>query len=54
MSGWSLAPTVSQRKPSSVVSARTSNPDSPPQVQPWGTEEVLRDPDGNMVVLQQA
>jgi catechol 2,3-dioxygenase-like lactoylglutathione lyase family enzyme len=28
--------------------------DSPPQVQPWATEAVLSDPDGNMIVLQQA
>jgi len=28
--------------------------DSPPQVQPWATEAVLRDPDGNGIVLQQA
>jgi catechol 2,3-dioxygenase-like lactoylglutathione lyase family enzyme len=28
--------------------------DSPPQRQPWATEAVLRDPDGNMLVLQQA
>ena len=28
--------------------------DSPPQRQPWGTEAVLRDPDGNQLVLQQA
>ena len=28
--------------------------DSPPQQQPWATEAVLRDPDGNMLVLQQA
>lgn len=25
-----------------------------PQRQPWATEAVLRDPDGNMLVLQQA
>jgi catechol 2,3-dioxygenase-like lactoylglutathione lyase family enzyme len=28
--------------------------DSPPQQQPWATEAVFRDPDGNMLVLQQA
>jgi catechol 2,3-dioxygenase-like lactoylglutathione lyase family enzyme len=28
--------------------------DSPPQRQPWATEAVFRDPDGNMLVLQQA
>jgi len=28
--------------------------DSPPQRQPWATEAVIRDPDGNMIVLQQA
>jgi predicted enzyme related to lactoylglutathione lyase len=28
--------------------------DSPPQRQPWGTEAVLRDTDGNSIVLQQA
>lgn len=27
---------------------------SPPQQQPWATEAVLHDPDGNMIVLQQA
>jgi len=28
--------------------------DSAPQVRPWATEAVLRDPDGNMIVLQQS
>jgi len=28
--------------------------ESPPQAQPWATEAVLRDPDGNMIVMQQA
>jgi predicted enzyme related to lactoylglutathione lyase len=28
--------------------------ESPPQQQPWATEAVLRDPDGNNIVLQQA
>jgi catechol 2,3-dioxygenase-like lactoylglutathione lyase family enzyme len=28
--------------------------DSPPQRQPWATEAVFRDPDGNLLVLQQA
>ena len=28
--------------------------DSLPQQQPWATEAVIRDPDGNMLVLQQA
>lgn len=28
--------------------------DEPPRKQPWATEAVLRDPDGNMLVLQQA
>jgi uncharacterized glyoxalase superfamily protein PhnB len=28
--------------------------DGPPQQQPWATEAVLRDPDGNRLVLQQA
>ena len=28
--------------------------DRPVQVQPWGTEAVIRDPDGNRLVLQQA
>ncbi len=28
--------------------------DSPPERQPWATEAVLRDPDGNMLVLQEA
>jgi predicted enzyme related to lactoylglutathione lyase len=28
--------------------------DGPPQRQPWATEAVLRDPDGNSLVLQQA
>jgi catechol 2,3-dioxygenase-like lactoylglutathione lyase family enzyme len=28
--------------------------DSPPQSRPWATEAVMRDPDGNMLVLQQA
>jgi catechol 2,3-dioxygenase-like lactoylglutathione lyase family enzyme len=28
--------------------------DGPPQQRPWGTEAVLRDPDGNRLVLQQA
>jgi catechol 2,3-dioxygenase-like lactoylglutathione lyase family enzyme len=28
--------------------------DTPPQQQPWGTEAVFRDPDGNEFVLQQA
>lgn len=28
--------------------------DGPPQQQPWATEAVLHDPDGNMIVLQQA
>lgn len=27
--------------------------DRPPQQQPWATEAVLHDPDGNMIVLQQ-
>ena len=27
--------------------------DSPPKRQPWATEAVCRDPDGNMLVLQQ-
>jgi predicted enzyme related to lactoylglutathione lyase len=26
----------------------------PPQTQPWGTDAVFRDPDGNQLVLQQA
>lgn len=26
----------------------------PPKQQPWGTEAVFRDPDGNRIVLQQA
>jgi len=28
--------------------------DSPPRRQPWAAEAVFRDPDGNMLVLQQA
>jgi catechol 2,3-dioxygenase-like lactoylglutathione lyase family enzyme len=28
--------------------------DSPPQQQPWATEAVVQDPDGNRIVLQQA
>jgi catechol 2,3-dioxygenase-like lactoylglutathione lyase family enzyme len=28
--------------------------DGPPQRQPWATEAVLHDPDGNRLVLQQA
>jgi catechol 2,3-dioxygenase-like lactoylglutathione lyase family enzyme len=28
--------------------------ESPPQQNPWGAEAVLRDPDGNRIVLQQA
>ena len=28
--------------------------DSPPQQQPWGTEAVFNDPDGNQFVLQSA
>lgn len=28
--------------------------DGPPQQQPWGTEAVFRDPDGNEFVLQQS
>jgi catechol 2,3-dioxygenase-like lactoylglutathione lyase family enzyme len=28
--------------------------DGPPEQQPWATETVLHDPDGNMIVLQQA
>ncbi|HUY98801.1 MAG TPA: VOC family protein [Thermomicrobiaceae bacterium] len=28
--------------------------DSPPRRQPWGLEAVVRDPDGNRIVLQQA
>jgi catechol 2,3-dioxygenase-like lactoylglutathione lyase family enzyme len=28
--------------------------DGPPQRQPWATEAVLHDPDGNSIVLQQA
>jgi glyoxalase/bleomycin resistance protein/dioxygenase superfamily protein len=28
--------------------------DSPLQRQPWATQAVFRDPDGNMLVLQQA
>ena|SRR5437867_1981148 len=28
--------------------------DGPPQRQPWATEAVFRDPDGNSIVLQQA
>ncbi len=28
--------------------------DGPPQRRPWGTETVIRDPDGNSLVLQQA
>jgi predicted enzyme related to lactoylglutathione lyase len=27
--------------------------DQPPTQQPWATEAVLRDPDGNEIVLQQ-
>lgn len=28
--------------------------ESPPQQQPWATEAVVKDPDGNLLVLQQA
>jgi predicted enzyme related to lactoylglutathione lyase len=28
--------------------------DGPPKQQPWGTEAVFHDPDGNSIVLQQA
>ena len=28
--------------------------EGPPQVRPWGTEAVFRDPDGNSFVIQQA
>lgn len=28
--------------------------DGPPERQPWGTETVFHDPDGNSIVLQQA
>jgi hypothetical protein len=28
--------------------------DGPPRRQPWATEAVLQDPDGNRIVLQQA
>jgi hypothetical protein len=28
--------------------------DRPPQQQPWATEAVFHDPDGNSIVLQQA
>lgn len=36
------------------MSARGVQFDGPPQVQPWGTETVLIDPDGNRIVMQQA
>jgi catechol 2,3-dioxygenase-like lactoylglutathione lyase family enzyme len=36
------------------LTARGVTFDSPPQVRPWATEAVMRDPDGNMLVLQQA
>jgi len=26
--------------------------DRPPEKQPWGTEAIVRDPDGNSIVLQ--
>lgn len=34
--------------------ARGVDFDSPPQRQPWATEVVIRNPDGNIIVLQQA
>jgi catechol 2,3-dioxygenase-like lactoylglutathione lyase family enzyme len=36
------------------LTARGVTFDSPPQVRPWATEAVMRDQDGNMIVLQQA
>jgi catechol 2,3-dioxygenase-like lactoylglutathione lyase family enzyme len=36
------------------MSARGVRFDGPPQVQAWGTETVLIDPDGNRIVMQQA
>jgi catechol 2,3-dioxygenase-like lactoylglutathione lyase family enzyme len=35
-------------------SARGATFDGPPQTRPWGREAVLRDPDGNGLVLQQS
>jgi catechol 2,3-dioxygenase-like lactoylglutathione lyase family enzyme len=36
-----------------AISSRGGRFDSPPRRQPWAVEAVLRDPDGNMIVLQQ-
>jgi catechol 2,3-dioxygenase-like lactoylglutathione lyase family enzyme len=36
------------------LQARGVEFDRPLQEQPWGTEAVIRDPDGNRLVLQQA
>lgn len=38
----------------SQLVARGVEFDGPPQEQPWATETVFRDPDGNEFVLQQA
>jgi catechol 2,3-dioxygenase-like lactoylglutathione lyase family enzyme len=35
------------------LTARGVRFDDPPRRQPWATEAVLHDPDGNMIVLQQ-
>jgi predicted enzyme related to lactoylglutathione lyase len=35
------------------LSARGVSFDGPPRTQPWGRETVMRDPDGNGLVLQQ-
>jgi len=37
-----------------ALSARGVAFDGPPTRQPWGLETVMRDPDGNGIVLQQA
>ncbi|HET6213269.1 MAG TPA: VOC family protein [Micromonosporaceae bacterium] len=37
-----------------VLAGRGVSFDGPPAAQPWGTETVFHDPDGNEIVLQQA
>jgi len=37
-----------------AMSQRGVHFDGPPETQPWGTETVLVDPDGNRIVMQQA
>jgi uncharacterized glyoxalase superfamily protein PhnB len=42
------------RKDCNALAANGVEFDRPLQPQPWGLEAVIRDPDGNRLVLQQA